>query len=182
MLIWDANSGTLWFFSRIRCNVRGRKGQIQGCFLSSRQQGGEDRDFMWIEGTSPEKEKILPREGAGITNRDVRKISAKVQVTWKDVAKPLGEIHLVWKKCFKLQESRAICFNRTALWEQLHKDMLNKIQTFKPRSPVKAEASLSLFSPSVKRKLNLWMVSSRRLLLGRGGRRVQAVSTESRTQ
>ena len=42
-----------------------------------------------------EKEKILPREGAGITNRDVRKISAKVQVTWKDVAKPLREIHLV---------------------------------------------------------------------------------------
>ena len=42
-----------------------------------------------------EKEKILPREGAGITNRDVRKISAKVQVTGKDVAKTLGEIHLV---------------------------------------------------------------------------------------
>lgn len=37
----------------------------------------------------------MPREGAGITNWDVRKISAKVQVTWKDVAKPLGEIHLV---------------------------------------------------------------------------------------
>ena len=50
------------------------------------------------------------------------------------------------EKIFKLQESRAICFNRTALWEQLNEDMLNKIQTFKPCSPMKAEASLSLVS------------------------------------
>lgn len=57
-----------------------------------------------------------------------------------------SEKFILSEKFFKLQESQAICLNRTALWEELHEETLNKIQTFKPCSSAKAETDLGLFS------------------------------------
>lgn len=42
-------------------------------------------------------EKRLPREGAGLTEWDIRQMSAKAAVSWKDLAKSVREIHPVWK-------------------------------------------------------------------------------------
>lgn len=53
-------------------------------------------------------EKRLPREGAGLTQWDIRKMSAKAAVTWKDLAKSVREIHPVWKipsKCRRVGPS-----------------------------------------------------------------------------
>lgn len=95
-----------------------------------------------------------------------------------------SEKFILSENSFKLQESRAICFNRTALWEQLHEDMLNQIQTFKPCSPVKAEASLSLFPPTCEKEAKSmygWSLHVDFYLGGVGGG-FKTLSTVSRTQ